>query len=350
MVLGQRLWRLLVILSVAVASGASAAQGTSAPDLQAVVAWSSQRYQAMEQLAFLSLRTQAALQVAAGASDRSDLSEEELASINEVLADLQASRALLNDRFEALPAPPQLEDGDLARRLSEGVPIVEEAWASGLAQYDAVIDWLEAFRNGDDPPAEELQLVLVNSQITYLEATVALFEATGSEDYTNPATLDALQRTATHWAQRMVLVLYRADLTGEWTERLAADAETEFDVVRQAVEFTTSEIDLRAANSVAALDQAISSDPTLTSAHRAYRDKVAEIMGTYDVVAPAGESLIVALDEFSASYSIAESRMQRMAFIEVFLARVSESSTRLNEARSRRNQLTREAASLYNEL
>lgn len=350
MALKQRLWRMLAVLLFAAVSGVSAAQPNAAADHQAVIAWTSQRYQAMEQLAVVPLRIRAALQVAAGLTDGNSMSDAEIALLNDAVEGLRNSRVLLNDSFDALPPPPDVEDSDMARRLRAGIPIVQEAKANGLAQFDAAIDWLIALRNGDDPRIQDLQIVLVDAQIGYLEAIVRLFETTGSSDYTNPGTLDAVQRTATQWAQRTVLVLYRAELTESWTAGLALDVEADLDAVRQAIEYTISEIDLRASNSVAILDEVIASDPTISPAFQIYRDKVAELMETYALLPPAGESFLDTLDGFWAEYHAAESSSQRMRAIEAFLAHVNESAIRMNEVRSRRTQLAREVALLFDEL
>jgi hypothetical protein len=344
------LLKLLIVFVLLNSSDRAFGQNETAEDLQAVTAWSLQRYASFEQVAYVPVRLQSTLQATNSISDRGNISAADVRIIDLAIADIQADRQLLIDTFDRLPPPPALRDAEMYRRLSDSVPLVERAVFNGRIQYDAAIGWLVALREGCDPEPDELALALADAQISYLEAMIDLFDLTGSQDLSNPGTLDAMQRTAMQFAQRAVLILDRADLVGEWNAGLLENLDQNFAGIRQVVTFTSTEISVRASESVRELDEVIEADPLVFEGFRAYRNKIAEIAETYSLVPAAGQNLLFAMEEFRDRYGAATSREERQLISQTFMSSLREIALQQNIVKTRRNQLFREATRLANEL
>jgi len=317
---------------------------------QAVVDWSTQRYSVLEQSAYVPLRLRAALDIYAELPDGRPQSADDRQAIDNAINTLVAARERLDVAFVDLPPPPSIADEAIARRLNDSLPIMEEVSEAALATYDSAIVWLTDVRNGHEPPITDFQRYFLDAQIAYLDALLNLHDVSKSDDQTNPATLEATQTAAIRRAQRITLVLNRADITGDWTEELRAESEFDLESIREEIIHLSGQIRTRAVEQVARLDNALAADPSLSLSFVTFRDTVAEIATTYDVNADLGLEIVAAIDELLSHYGEARSASERQSIVETLSTRIRSAGIRNNEARSRRNLLSRDLARLMEEL
>tara|TARA_R110002072_G_C7902910_1_gene529745 strand:- start:245 stop:1309 length:1065 start_codon:yes stop_codon:yes gene_type:complete len=329
---------------------AALAQLTGAEAGRAVIDWSTQRYSVLEQSAYVPLRLQAALDIFADFPDGRPQSSEDFQALDDAINTLVAARGRLNAAFADLPPPPILADEGISRRLNDSLPVMEDVSQAAQATYDSAIGWLTAVREGQEPPVEDFVRLFLDAQIAYLDALLDLHEVSKSNDQTNPATLDATQTAAIRRAQRVTLVLSRADFVGDWTEELRADSEAELESIREEIVRLAGRIRMRAAEQIANLDNALEAEPSPSPSLVAFRDVMAEIATTYDVNAEQGLEIVSAIDEFLDFYSEMAFVDERQSAIEALSNRIRSAGIRNNEARSRRNLLSRDLARLMDDL